>query len=80
MTLRRFLLVLAIGVLAAAALLALAAVLDAPFLRFVALAALIGVFVADEAWAWSGHGRAWRIAALALVVGVVALAFELVAD
>jgi hypothetical protein len=73
----RFLVVLAAGLAAAAACLVLAAVLDAPALRLVAVAPIVGVLVAREAWTWRARGRVWlALLGLLLVVVVVAFAVE----
>jgi hypothetical protein len=71
---RRFLPVALVSVAAAAGALALAEVLDAPWLRIVAVGLLLGVLVAREVWAWRGRGRLW-IGMVAGLLGVVVLAF-----
>ena len=69
----RFLGVVAVGLTAAAVALVLAAVLDAPVLRLVAVALLVGVLLAKEVWTWRGSRSAWLATLLAvLAVGVVA--------
>jgi hypothetical protein len=47
-------------------------VLDAPALRFVALACILGVFLAREAWVWQGWRWALAVPVVALVVVVLA--------
>ncbi len=74
-TTRRFLTTATIGVLAAAIALALAEVLDAPWLRIVAVALLLGTFAAREAWHWWGAGRQWLALYGILLLGIIALAF-----
>jgi hypothetical protein len=61
-------------VVAVAAALVLAAVLDAPWLRLVAVVLLLGTFVAREIWAWWGEGRTW-LAMVGAMLAVVVLAF-----
>lgn len=53
-----------------------ATVLDAPWLRFVGLAALAAVAVGHEAWRFRGAGRQWLIGMGALLA-VVGAAFVL---
>ena len=52
MTTRRFLATVLISLLLIAAALALAELLDAPWLRLMAVALLVAVFVARETWQW----------------------------
>ncbi len=74
MTTRRFLATAAFGLVVIACALALAELLDAPWLRVVAVALLLGIFIAREAWAWRGHGRTW-LAISGALLSVFALAF-----
>jgi hypothetical protein len=76
MSLRRFLLVVSIGSLAAATLMVLATVLDTPVLYAPALLAILGIFVAREAWLWEGDGRGWLVM-MGAVFGAVVIAFLL---
>jgi hypothetical protein len=77
----RFLVVLVAGLAAAAVCLVLAAVLDAPALRLVAVALVVGVLIGREMWIWRGHGRAWlAIGGLLLAVGALAFAVQRLAS
>jgi hypothetical protein len=73
---RRFLLVGLPAVLLMAAALVLAEVLDAPWLRAVAVMLLVGVFVAREMWTWWGQGRQW-LAMVGTLLAVMLVAFTL---
>jgi hypothetical protein len=55
-------------------LLAMAAVLDVPALRFVAVAFLLGGILAREAWMWRGERRT-ALVMLAFILGVIVVAF-----
>jgi hypothetical protein len=74
MTTRRFLTTAGIGLLAAATALALAEILDAPWLRLVAVGLIAGSLAAREAWHWRGEGRQWLLICT-LILGTIALAF-----
>jgi hypothetical protein len=74
LTTRRFLLGAVITVVTMAAALALAELLDAPWLRLVAVALLVGIFIAHEAWMWWGEGRKW-LAIYGVLLAAIALAF-----
>jgi hypothetical protein len=69
----RFLAILAVGLALAAAFLVLASVLDAPALRFVAVACILGVFVGRELWIW--RDWRWALAIPVALLVVVVLAF-----
>lgn len=73
---RRLLLIASIAGGAAATLMVLATVFDAPVLYAPALLAILGIFAAREAWLWEGDGRGWPMMMGALL-GAVALAFVL---
>jgi hypothetical protein len=73
-TTRRFLTTTLLALTATAIALALAKVLDAPWLRIVAVVLLLVIFIAREAWHWWGAGREW-LAVYATPLGVIALAF-----
>jgi cell division protein FtsX len=75
MTTRRFLTTAGLGFLAAAIALALAEILDAPWLRLVAVALIAGSLAAREAWHWRGEGRQWLLIYGTLILGTIALAF-----
>jgi hypothetical protein len=64
-----------IGLLAAAIALALAEILDAPWLRLVAVGLIVATFAAREAWQWRGAGRQWLLICGTLILGTIALAF-----
>jgi hypothetical protein len=72
---RRFLLTASVGVLALAVALVLAEILDAPWLRLVAVAMLVLVVIAREAWIWRGARREWLAMYGTLIVVVIVLAF-----
>jgi hypothetical protein len=72
---RRFLTTAGIGILAAAVALVLAELLDAPWLRLVAVALIAGAFAAREAWEWHGAGRHWLLLYGTLILGTIGLAF-----
>jgi hypothetical protein len=55
--------------------LALAELLDAPWLRLVAVALLIGIFLAREVWTWWGEDKQWAAIYATLLLGFIALAF-----
>jgi hypothetical protein len=65
----------AIAVVATAIALALAELLDAPWLRLVAVALVIGIFLGREAWVWWGEGKQWAAIYFTLLLGFIALAF-----
>jgi hypothetical protein len=73
-TSRHFLLTAVPALLATALALALAEILDAPWLRLVAVALLIVIFAAREIWQWWGDGRLW-LATTGALLTVIALAF-----
>jgi hypothetical protein len=73
-TTRRFVTTTLLGLTATAIALALAELLDASWLRLVAVALLLGIFIARESWHWWGAGRQW-LAVYATLLGVIALAF-----
>jgi len=75
MTTRRFLTTAGIGLLGAATALALAEILDAPWLRLVAVGMIAGSLAAREAWHWRGEGRQWLLIYGTLILGTIALAF-----
>lgn len=74
---RRFLLTSLVGLVVAAAFLALAAALDNTGLAVAGAVLVFVVLVAKEAWTWAGDGRLWlrSIAGLGLVVAA-AFAFQ----
>jgi hypothetical protein len=74
-TTRRFVTTTLLGLTATAIALALAELLDASWLRLVAVALLLGIFIARESWHWWGAGRQWLLAVYATLLGVIALAF-----
>lgn len=74
MTTRRFLTTTLLALTATAIALALAELLDSPWLRIVAVVLLVVVFVARETWQWWGAGRQW-LAVNGVLIGVIALAF-----
>ena len=71
----RFLVVIAAGLVIATAALVLAAILDAPWLRFVGLVGLAITVLSHEAWRWRGTGRREWLTTLAALVGVMLVAF-----
>jgi cell division protein FtsX len=75
MTTRRFLTTAGIGLLAAATALALAEILDALWLRLVAVGLIAGTLAARETWHWRGEGRQWLLIYGTLILGTIALAF-----
>jgi general stress protein CsbA len=74
MTTRRFVTTVLVAVLLIAAALVLAELLDAPWLRIVAVVLLVVIFIARETWQWWGAGRQW-LAVNGALIGVIALAF-----
>jgi hypothetical protein len=75
LTTPRFLATTAIALVAMATALALAELLDAPWLRLVAVALLIGIFLAREVWTWWGEDKQWAAIYATLLLGFIALAF-----
>jgi hypothetical protein len=71
-----FLLFAVVGLTVAAALFSLAAVLDVPALRLVAVAVIATVLVAREVWSWSGDLRGW-LAMAGTLLGTIALLWGL---
>jgi len=67
-TTRRFLLVTAVGLSLAAACLALAAVLDSPWLGVAGAVLVLLVAGAREGWMWRGHVRQWAGGMLAVIL------------
>ncbi len=65
--------VIAVG--AAAISLALAQILDAPWLRLAAVALILGSLVAREVWLWWGGGRQWLLIYGMTIGGTIALTF-----
>ena len=74
MTTRRFLTTTLVALTATAIALALAELLDAPWLRVVAVVLLVVTFIARETWQWWGAGSQW-LAVNGGLIGVIALAF-----
>jgi hypothetical protein len=73
-TSRRFLLTAVTALAGVALALALAEILDAPWLRLVAVTLLVAIFAAREAWHWWGAGRLW-LATIGALLALIALAF-----
>jgi hypothetical protein len=74
MTKRHFLAAAALSLPATATALVLAELLDAPWLRIVAVALIVEAFVAREIWLWWGEGRWWLLSHGTLVGGTLAMA------
>jgi hypothetical protein len=64
-----------VSVLAAGVALALAELLDAPWMRIVAVVLILETFVAREIWMWWGEGRQWLVVYGTLIGGTIATAF-----
>ena len=74
MTRRHVLISVALSLLGAATALALAELLDAPWMRIVAVVLVLETFVAREIWMWWGAGRLWLIVHGTLIGGTIAMA------
>jgi hypothetical protein len=73
-TRRHFLIAIVLSVLAAAVALALAELLDAPWMRIVAVVLVLESLVTREIWMWWGEGRLWLIVHGTLLGGTIAMA------
>jgi hypothetical protein len=73
-TRRHFLIAIVLSLLAATAMLALAELLDAPWMRIVAVVVVLETFVTRELLIWWGAGREWLVLHGTLLGGSMAVA------
>ena len=74
MTKRHFLIAILLSLPAIAAMLALAEVMDAPWMRLVAVALIVETAVSRELMLWWGAGREWLVWNGTLLGGTIAMA------